>query len=160
VEKEEIKEPRVNRLCGMQGDTVEIKNGFLYINGDSADQQLALSQEYYISTESLPQIEEAGYLDDASPIMRSPDSMAVHLSEKFVKEKDIKARRIILEKTYVDESIKATYGADWNQDNFGPVVVPDGNFFLLGDNRHLSEDSRYIGFIHQSAFIGTVLWRR
>ncbi|WP_374403646.1 signal peptidase I [Niveibacterium sp.] len=38
--------------------------------------------------------------------------------------------------------------------SFGPVVVPPDHYFMLGDNRDNSEDSRYIGFVPHSDIIG------
>lgn len=40
------------------------------------------------------------------------------------------------------------------RDNWGPLVVPGGQYFFLGDNRDNSEDSRYWGFVPRAAIRG------
>lgn len=50
------------------------------------------------------------------------------------------------------------HGADkgWTQGNYGPVKIPEHYFFVLGDNRSNSLDSRFYGFVPEENVIGRV----
>lgn len=43
------------------------------------------------------------------------------------------------------------------RDNWGPIVIPDARYFVMGDNRDDSEDSRYWGFVERDAIRGRPL---
>ena len=56
--------------------------------------------------------------------------------------------------------LPANYDGDCRptRDNWGPVVVPEGKYMMLGDNRDDSEDSRYWGFVDRAAIKGKPLF--
>ncbi len=83
------KQDYIKRTIGLPGDTVEVREGIVYVND-------------------------------------------VALTEPYIKEQPIQ--------------------------DFGPVTVPEGRYFMMGDNRNHSSDSRVWGFVDQQLFEGRALF--
>ncbi|MDX1646718.1 MAG: signal peptidase I [Longimicrobiales bacterium] len=103
----------VKRVVGISGDTLEMKNKQLFLNGSP------LWEPY------------ARHLD------RRGD--AVHPDMEWQSHHLIASTRTEYHPT---------------RDNWGPLVVPEGRYFVLGDNRDNSEDSRYWGFVTRDRIRG------
>lgn len=58
----------------------------------------------------------------------------------------------------VDEPYKRLSDSPGRMPTFGPVTVPAGNYFVLGDNRNNSEDSRFWGFVPREYIRGKALF--
>jgi signal peptidase I len=146
----------VYRLCGVEGDIVEIKNGDLYVNKKLVDADLDLIYHYVIGSKDYLKISDFISPEDA---YQSGDSVNVMISTRVIKTEHINAARKILPANEFDKDIFERFSKSWNQDHFGPITVPPGNYFVLGDNRYKAADSRYQGFIPVDKFVATVLWK-
>lgn len=96
----------VKRLIGMPGDTLQMKDAVLYINGVAQD-------EPYVRHENVP--------NEMHPWM---DWQRDYL---------------------LPGSDRVAYAP--TRDDWGPIVVPEDRYFMLGDNRETSFDSRYWGLL-------------
>ena len=146
---------QTHRLCGLPGDILEIKAGILYINGVNADENLNLTHIFKVNRENSSSIKHDPKLVYTIPPYT--DILYMPLEDKYVQDQQLPCEKYLLPPGLRDDAIFKIYKRNWNQDNFGPVRIPAGQWFVLGDNRANSIDSRHRGFIDSSAFIGAVL---
>lgn len=109
----------VKRVIGLPGDTVELRDNRLLLNGRAVDYAAldnttinaipaAQQPRHDFAREQLP--------ERPHPVMATPALPA--------------------------------------QRSFGPVTVPAGHYFMLGDNRDNSLDSRYFGPVPREKIVG------
>ena len=67
---------------------------------------------------------------------------------------DPREPRMLWQKDFLLGSLRDRRRYRPTRDNWGPIVVPPGKLFALGDNRDNSEDSRYWGFFDEKAVKG------
>lgn len=151
----------VHRLCAQENDKVEIKNGILYVNDKNADEKISLMHRYKMPSKKFEDNQIYGRIPPHIMMqMEDNDTVYAFLSDQIAKEFSLESSRIIASKGEADAYIRKTYQKDWNKDNFGPITIPKGKVFVLGDNRDNAEDSRYIGLIDKSKITGTLIYKQ
>lgn len=144
----------IQRLCGMPGDTLNIVDGVLHVNGKDIDAGLRLKHRYRIpSSVSLELFEKELYDVEDVGARTAWDSMDIFMEDHIMLP--LKNVHRVLSNA-ADTLITAHYHEPWTQDRFGPLVVPEDCYFLLGDNRNASIDSRYVGVVHKSDVVGVM----
>ncbi len=108
----------IKRVIGLPGDTLEIHDNKLMINGQFIEYSPA-NKDYPVT----------------------------------IWQNEIN-RNVIDEQVGRHRHPIALTPADIQIEDFGPVKVPNNHYFMMGDNRHNSADSRVIGFVDRSRILG------
>lgn len=120
----------IKRIIGLPGDTIAAKNNQIFINGKK------LKQDYLKPGFKLK--------DNASGFMGSSYSYTSDFSIRtLAKTPDYK-------QIYSENQLKRLKSTN---------RVPRNSYFVMGDHRSVSKDSRYIGFISRNKIEGVVKLR-
>lgn len=157
ISKEFGHQVRLHRLVGKPGDTVELRSGELWVNGMNYDNTIELSHEYSLETEQFQELLKNGVISDEREGYEVRGKLLVHLEDRIASLHGLANRVYIQPKKNVYNKVKDTYKESWNLDHFGPLIIPEGKYFVIGDNRHNSDDSRTSGLIDESDIIGPVV---
>ncbi|AOW15946.1 signal peptidase I [Polaribacter vadi] len=149
---------RVHRLVGLEGDTIQIKKGVVFLNGKNFDKDLNLTHFYKTAKENLIQLKKSE-VDLSSIIIEQIDNDTIKLllEDSFIKELSFEIHRFISDEDFINQEMKAIYNKPWNEDNFGPIIIPKNKIFVLGDNRDYTVDSRTIGLINADEIVSVLI---
>ena len=184
----------VKRVVGMPGDTVELREGYLYLNGEQVEAEKELvNAAYRINGASN------GYSMEPYRVPKKGDRLTVSGSSSalqftlkgegdetetvwerkntclIAKDEDGKQLKIYSRNpkdARNDRPVASSLvtvisydGKEWTEENWSEIIpelsgktftVDENYYFLMGDHRNNSNDSRNVGAVERSMIIGHV----
>lgn len=126
----------IKRVVGLPGDRVIYREKKIYIQPADCTQPCA---EPEIVVAEHEQLSQGDFFKDRAPLTRFKETLDGRSYEVLVDQSSPS-----LTGNYVRQ--EGTRSDEW--------IVPDGHYFMVGDNRDNSIDSRYWGFVHEDLLVG------
>ncbi|GAB4125005.1 MAG: signal peptidase I [Sideroxydans sp.] len=125
----------IKRVVGVPGDEIVYRDKKLWVNG--VEQAQVRGEDYNYVESGLNFVHTERYTEKLNgrdhAILINPDLPPVHLSH-------VDAFPLREQCSYTEEEMRCT--------------VPPGHYFMMGDNRDNSRDSRYWGFVPDEMIVG------
>lgn len=128
----------VKRVIGLPGETVEFRDNHVYINGQLLAENRVIGDPPTVGDQQSALITSA--FEDPTP--------GANWTVYYAKETMdlVRGGQHISRRGY-------EFGVEGK-----PSVVPENSFFVMGDSRDNSEDSRYWGFVPRDLIIGRAMF--
>ena len=165
----------VKRVAGLPGDTVELRDGFLYINGEQVKEESEIEGitdayrngysassfgPYYVPKKGDSLVNGEAWERKMTPVVaKDADGKTLKIYDRKVNDNSRGGKR------EATETIVSWNGKEWDFSTWltecteligKEFTVDEDYYFVMGDHRHNTNDSRAVGAIERSMIIGHV----